>query len=283
MGQIVATIAVSHAPGLTGWIDQSPEGQRRNIDACFAKAREALQAARPDVIIGIANDHVLNMPVDAVHDFLVGTAGEWEGPAPWFRDWLKLEPYRVRGHRDLALTLVAEGTKRGIAFASADRLLFDDNWSVPLHYLTPAHDVPLVPIHMNCIVPPLPTMERCYAVGQAIAEIVRTSRPAGERVALLASGGMSHDPGGPKYFAVDEAFDRRFLNLLERGDPARFFKEMTIEQMIEAGDGGTSELLAWVVAMGAVGRRPARTLGYEPAVEMRTGIGAVAWDMSEAS
>lgn len=278
MADIVAVLALSHAPGLTGWIDQAPAGQQQRLLDGYRRLGEWLRAAKPDVIVGIANDHVLNMPVDDTADFLVGTADRWEGPAPWFGDWLNLPPYALDGHRALAETLVREGAARGIEFRHSDTLLFDDNWSVPLHFLTPAYDIALVPIHMNCIVPPLPSPHRCYEIGQTLAEIVRTRRPAGERVAIMATGGLSHDPGGPRYFAVDEAFDRRFLALLESGDPRRVL-EVSLEDMAAAGDGGTTELLSWIVALGAVGRRPARTICYEAAVELRCGMGGVVWDM----
>ncbi len=148
---------------------------------------------------------------------------------------------------------------------------------MPLSFLTPAHDVPLVPIHMNCVMPPLPSPARCFEVGRAIGDIVRNQRPAGERIAVMATGGLSHDPGGPKYFLVDEAFDRWFLDLMAAGSSARVLAEVTIEKMIAAGDGGTTELLAWIVALGIVGDRPAQTICYEPAAELRSGMGAVVW------
>lgn len=276
MAEIVCVLALSHAPGLTGWLDQAPADQQRRLLDGYEKLREAFQAARPDVVIGIANDHLLNMPVDDTADFLVGTAESWQGPAPWFSDWLNVAPYKLRGHKALAETLASE-----LGFRASDSLMFDDNWSVPLKFLTPDYDVALVPIHMNCIVPPLPSPQRCYEVGQAIAGIVR-KRPAGERVAIMATGGLSHDPGGPRYFAVDEKFDRHFLALLEAGDPERVLSEITLEAMAAAGDGGTTELLSWIVALGAAGRRPARTLCYEAAVELRCGMGGVVWDLARA-
>lgn len=280
MAEIVATVALSHAPGLTGWLDQATEEEQRSLSAGFTELGRLLRETRPDVIVGIANDHVLNLPLDGTTDFCVGVADDWSGPAEWFRDWLNVPDYRVRGHRDLARCLVREGGARGLRLGFAETLLFDDNWSVPLLYLTPDYDIPLVPIHMNCIVPPLPSPETCYRVGRTIADIVRECRPAGERVALMATGGLSHDPGGPKYFMVDEAFDRWFLGLLAEGRPEKVLREATIERMAAAGDGGTTELLAWIAAMGAVGERPARTVCYEPALALRCGMGCVIWDMN---
>jgi len=99
------------------------------------------------------------------------------------------------------------------------------------------------------------------------------------QVAIVATGGLSHDPGGPKYFAVDEAFDRWFLGLLATGDSERVLREVTIERMMAAGDGGTVELLAWLVAMGAAGERRARTEFYVPSVPLRCGMVGVDWQV----
>lgn len=279
MAEIVSTIALSHAPGLTGWLDKAPQSEQDSLVEGFTELGRHLRATKPDVIIGIANDHVLNLPMDSATDFCVGTAEKWSGPAEWFKDWVSVPDYEVAGHKPIAETLVREGAKAGVGFAFRDKLLFDDNWSVPLYYLTPDYDIPLVPIHMNCVLPPVPAPERCYEIGGIIADIVRNELPDGIRVALMATGGLSHDPGGPKYFDVDEKFDRWFLELLEQGDPDRVLEEVTVDKMIAAGDGGTTELLAWIAAMGAVGNRPAHTVVYEPAVELRCGMGCVYWDM----
>ena len=281
MAEIVAVCALSHAPGLTGWLDRAKPEEQENLTRGFQGLGRLLRETRPDVIVGIANDHLLNLTLDSSADFCVGTAARWTGPAEWFSDWLNVPNYQVPGHPELARTLIRESDRRGLRLAWKDRLLFDDNWSVPLLYLTPHYDIPLVPIHMNCIVPPLPSPEECYRLGREIADIVRTRRPDGERVAIMGTGGLSHDPGGPRYFQVDEEFDRGFLALLEKGDPEKVVAETTLEKMAAAGDGGTTELLSWIAAMGAVGDRKARTICYEPAVELRCGMGCVWWDMAE--
>jgi protocatechuate 4,5-dioxygenase beta chain len=129
---------------------------------------------------------------------------------------------------------------------------------------------------MNCVMPPLPDPARCFEFGRALGEAVR-AWPTKTRVAIMGTGGLSHDPGGPKYFAVDERFDRWFLDLLGEGDSKKVLREVTIDRMIAAGDGGTVELLAWLVAMGAAGGRPAETVFYVPSVPLRCGMGGVAW------
>ncbi len=281
MAKLVSLIALSHAPGLTGWLDQAPKAQQQSLTKGFRSLGERLREARPDVIVGLANDHVLNMPTHDTHDFCVGTSDAWEGPAEWFREWIAVPDYSVAGHSASANAIHDRLAGEGFDVISRSDLLFDDNWSVPLYYLTPDHDIPLIPIHMNCVVPEIPSPETCYAAGQAIARAIAEDLPDGMRVALMATGGLSHDPGGPRYFQVDEAFDRWFLHLMEAGDPAAVLRECTVEKMLKAGDGGTTELLAWIAALGAAGRTPARTVCYEPAVELRCGMGCIYWPVAE--
>lgn len=279
MAEIVSVIALAHAPGATGWLDKAPPHEQEALLAGYRRMAERLERARPEVIVGIANDHLLNFRLDNIPDWCVGTAAHWQGPAEWFRDWVNVPPYEVAGQPELARTLVRESARRGVNLAFSDALEFDDNWSVPLHFLTPRHAVPLVPIHMNCVVPPLPAPARCVAFGRVLAEVIR-AWPSRTRVAIMATGGLSHDPGGPKYFAVDEAFDRWFLELLATGDAARIEREVTVERMIAAGDGGTVELLAWLVALGAAGGRAAEPVFYVPSVPLRCGMGGVDWNVA---
>jgi aromatic ring-opening dioxygenase catalytic subunit (LigB family) len=279
MADIVSVIALAHAPGATGWLDKAPKREQDEILAGYARMADRVRAAKPDVIVGIANDHLLNFRLDNVPDWCVGTAERWHGPAEWFRDWVNVPEYDVAGDRDLARTIVRESARRGFNLAFSDSLEFDDNWSVPLHFLTPAHDVRLVPIHMNCVVPPLPSPERCVEFGRVLRDVIRRW-PSKARVAIMATGGLSHDPGGPKYFAVDEKFDRWFLELLSSADTARVLREVSIEKMIAAGDGGTVELLAWLVALGAAGEQRADPVFYVPSVQLRCGMGGVDWKVA---
>ena len=58
-------------------------------------------------------------------------------------------------------------------------------------------------------------------------------------------------------------------------------RELSIEKMLGAGDGGTVELLAWLVAMGAAQTlapgRGSETMFYVPSVPLRCGMGGVEW------
>ena len=228
------------------------------------------------MIVAFTNDHLLNWPINNTPEYTVGIGAEHVGPADWYDEWLALAKYRIPGHPALARYLVNEGARRRLALSYLREMQFDDGVSVPMHYLNPAGDIPLVPVTMNCTVPPIPTPARAYEVGTTLRDMLRDYSSGDERVAVVATGGLSHEPGGPRYFWVDEAFDRWFLGLLERGDHAALLRECTLERMEAAGSGGTAELLAWILAL-AFTSGPAEVLAYMPAVAWRSGTGMVVW------
>jgi aromatic ring-opening dioxygenase catalytic subunit (LigB family) len=187
MAEIVAAMAMTHSPGLTGWFDRAPEDQRLQARRALDEMRERLRAARPDVVVLFSNDHLLNWPINNTPEYTVGIGPEHVGPADWYDAWLALAKYRIPGRPALARYLVNEGARRRLAFAYLRDMQFDDGVSVPMHYLNPDGDIPLVPVTMNCTVPPLPTPERAYQVGTTLHEMIR-AYPGGERVAVLLGG-----------------------------------------------------------------------------------------------
>jgi aromatic ring-opening dioxygenase catalytic subunit (LigB family) len=277
VAEIVAAMAMTHSPGLTGWFDRASQEYQQLALGATAEMRRRLEAAQPDVLVMLSNDHLLNWPMNNVPEYTVGIAAEHVGPADWFDEWLGMEKYRVPGEPGLARFLVNESARRGLALAHlGGEMQFDDGISVPTHYLNPDARFRLVPVTMNCTVPPIPRPERAYWVGVVLRETIR-AYPASLRVAVVATGGLSHEPGGPRYFWVDEEFDRWFLDLLKLGDHERLLRECTLERMEAAGSGGTAELLAWIVAL-AFTRGPADVLAYMPAIAWRSGTGMVAWN-----
>jgi aromatic ring-opening dioxygenase catalytic subunit (LigB family) len=280
MAEIVAAMALTHSPGLTGWFDAAPAHQQELARKALDTLRLRLEAARPDVILMFSNDHLLNWPINNTPEYTVGIADRHVGPADWYDEWLALPKYEVPGHPALARHLVNAGAREQLALAYLRDMQFDDGISVPLHYLNPSMLVPVVPVTMNCTVPPIPTPARAYEVGTRLREIVRAFAGR-ERVAVIGTGGLSHEPGGPRYFWVDEEFDLWFLELLKRGDHQALLRECTLERMEEAGSGGTAELLSWILAM-AFTTGPAEVIAYMPAIAWRSGTGMVVWNQMAA-
>src|SRR5258705_1288154 len=220
MAQLVAAMAMTHSPGMTGWFTQAPKDQQELTLRATAELRQRLDAARPDVVTMFSNDHLLNWPLNNPPDFAGGIGDEHGGPADWFDEWLAMEKYHVPGHSSLARFIVNESARHGLALAHLRDMQFDDGISVPTHYLNPDGKFRLIPVTMNCTVPPIPEPARAYAVGAILRDVVR-AYPGAERVAMVATGGLSHEPGGPRYFWGDEGVDPGVLDLLKhRGHAA---------------------------------------------------------------
>ncbi|MDE0921206.1 MAG: hypothetical protein OSA08_14090 [Arenicellales bacterium] len=281
MAEIVSIMAMAHAPGVTGWLENCPVEDQAAIKAGYVELGDAMRATRPDVIIGVANDHLLNLPLIDPPDWRVDCAAHWCGPAEFFKSWLKQPGYEIDGRPDVANVIHDVASNAGFKIDKGESLLFDDNWSVPLWYL--GYDVPIVPIHMNCISPPMPAPLTCINFGRTLRDIVQNDLPKDLRVGLIATGGLSHEPGGARYFTMDSTFDQWFLDLMEESDPDRVLKEATIERMEDAGGGGTTELLAWMVVMAAANGAKSRKVFYVGSDEMRCGIGASIWNIDGLS
>jgi aromatic ring-opening dioxygenase catalytic subunit (LigB family) len=275
MAEIVAAMAMTHSPGLTGWFDRASVEYQQLALSATAEMRRRLEAARPDTLVMFSNDHLLNWPINNTPEYTVGIGAEHVGPADWFDEWLGMEKYRVPGDPGLARFLVNETARRGLSLAYLREMAFDDGISVPTHYLNPDARFRLVPITMNCNVPPIPTPARAYDVGRLLGEALR-AYPAPARIAVIATGGLSHEPGGPRYFWVDEEFDRWFLDRLAKGDLSEIL-DMPNDELMEAGN-GTGEVRAWIALAGAMNSAPGQVLAYEPVYEWINGMGVVLYE-----
>ncbi|MCP9968211.1 hypothetical protein LUX57_26150 [Actinomadura madurae] len=240
MGEIVLAVAAAHAPGLTGWMDKADEVTQVEVTNAYRELGRRIRSAELDVLVLIANDHLANYNPDDYPDFVLGSGARHRGPAEWFKPWLNIDDYDMPGTPDLAERVHAGlAGHDGLRIEINDALQFDDNISVPVT-MTGARDtgIPLLPVLQNCTVPPIPDERRSYAFGARLGHALRASTPEGARIGVFGTGGLSHEPGGPRYLEIDEKFDRWFLDLLAQGDHERILREATLERMEEAGAGG---------------------------------------------
>jgi aromatic ring-opening dioxygenase catalytic subunit (LigB family) len=209
MAEVVIGIAASHAPNLANpsLIRGMDQGQYGNIKAGFANARKLLEEARPDAIVIFSTDHFDRCFYDNLPPFLVAVGEEAEGP---INEYLRIPKVRVKIAGELGRFIVSEGLENGVDFASSADLPLDHAEVVPLSYLTPNWDIPIVPIVVNAFAPPMPSLKRCGQVGAFVRETVERW-PALKRVAVIGTGGLSHWVGLPQTGRVNAEFDRWFM------------------------------------------------------------------------
>jgi 2,3-dihydroxyphenylpropionate 1,2-dioxygenase len=265
MGQIVAAMATCHAPAL---FLRQPGEDPAQLDATIAAMRQlgrVLDAARPDILLILGLDHLEAFSLSVSPTFTVVVAPEVRGS-------FGPKQYRVAAHQELGGALLAGLLDREFDVAFSQGAPLGHAFVVPFEYVLEERPIPVVPFFVNVYVPPLPRPRRCYRLGRALAEIV-AERP--ERVAILASGGMSHYPGTEKYPHPEFDADAEILALLERGEGSRLLS-MSAERLDEIGN---TELLTWITLLGAIGDRPAEVLSYQPT--WHHGLGVVNFPLPE--
>lgn len=263
MGTMNYSAAMSHAPGISAFPNAPPLDQRNLYFSAIDEARIALEKAEPDALVVIAPDHFTNFFVDNMPAFCVGLNENYVGPA---EDWLRIDKCNVPGARALAKDILNTCFASGIEPAFSEDLRLEHSVMVPLSLLTPKMDIPIVWIMINCQVPPLPPLRRCFELGRAIRRVF--DRRDG-RFAILGTGGLSHWPGAPEGGDIDDVFDREFLAMLERGVPEPVLA-LTNERIDQAGFGAW-EVRQWLTVLGAGPERRGRTLAYAAVREWETG------------
>jgi len=250
MGEIVAAMATVHAPQL---FTRPPEEDPAQLDASIAAMRQLgkrLDQVKPDVLIIFASDHMETFFLQSVPTFCI-IAGDRADAVFAGKTWSP--PI----HQGLAEALLEGLVQRDFDMAYSQAAVLGHSFAALFEFIREDRDIPVVPVFVNTYLPPLPSARRCAALGKAIAEIVE-QRP--ERVAILASGGMSHYPGTTKYYTPAYDFDLWCINELENGHTDSFLN-LSPEQLDEVGN---TEMLPWAAALGAIGEQHMELLSYQP-------------------
>lgn len=269
MGQIVGVFATSHSPGITGFPQRADQAHRRHVEEAFAELARRMAELRPDAIVAVSVEHFTNFFLNNLPAFAVGAAASYLGPAtPEMAGFLGVEQHDYPGHAELSEYLYRSALASDFdpALIAGD-FAFDENFCVPLRHLDPQSRVPLVPIIVNGVNPPFPTVRRCYAFGRMLRASIEAQSVA-QRVVVLGTGGLSHWVGMPEAGTINEEFDQDFLSRLSSGD-ADLLTALTDEQIDLAGN-GAHEIRPWVVAAGAAGVG-FDTLAYAPVPAWLTG------------
>lgn len=251
MGEIVAAVGTCHTPYMfTRPPDENPE-QLDQAGRAMNELGKALDEAKPDVIIFLGADHVETFSVSCVPTFCI-VAGDTAHAKFAGRE------HTLPIHREMAEDILDKlVTEHNFDIAYSEDAELGHAFSIPFEYVIGARKIPVIPFFTNVYVPPLPTAKRCQALGQALAQIVKGRK---ERVAVVASGGMSHFPGTTKYLHPEFDFDRWLVSQMEAGNIDALL-DMTPEQLDEVGN---TELLSWAVMFGAIGAHKGELIDYIP-------------------
>ncbi|WP_394787122.1 gallate dioxygenase [Rhodoferax sp.] len=251
MARIIGAVATSHTPTIGFAFDRQKQNDPvwAPIFEAFEPVQRWIAEQQPDVLFFIYNDHVTSFFFDHYSAFALGIGERYEvaDEGGGARD---LPP--VMGHSALARhvgqSLVAD--EFDMSFFQDKPL--DHGCFSPLSMLcplTPNWPVPIVPLQVGVLQFPVPSARRCYKLGQALCRAIE-SYPEDIKVAVVATGGLSHQVHGERAGFNNPAWDAQFLELIEK-DPERL-ADMTQAELATLGGMEGSEVIMWLVMRGAL-------------------------------
>lgn len=275
MARIVGGIGLSHVPSVGVAYDRGRQNEPawKPLFDAYVPVREWLARVRPDVAIVVYNDHCADFRFDKYPTFALGAADRYgiadEGfgarPLP-----------EVPGDPDFSWHLCESLVYGEFDLTVCQEMNVEHGFLVPMNLCFP-HDergwpVVTVPLQVNVIQHPLPTALRCLKLGRALRRAVESYGPD-RRVVVMGTGGMSHQLQGRRFGHLNEAFDRDFLERIER-DPEGLAR-ITHQELMEQAGAEAVELIMWLVMRGALAERVRRVQRHYYA-PMATGMGLIA-------
>jgi gallate dioxygenase len=109
-----------------------------------------------------------------------------------------------------------------------------------------------VPLQVGVLEFPIPTARRCYRLGQSLRKAIE-SYPEDLKVAIVATGGLSHQVHGERSGFNNTPWDMEFMDLLEK-DPEKL-TNITIAEYAERGGLEGAEVVMWLIMRGALSKK----------------------------
>lgn len=246
----VKLICASHSPLMEFASPQRAE-QETNVRAAFEKMAAEVKAFDPTLIITFGPDHFNGFFYDLMPSFCVGiratAAGDWNYGA---------ENNKINVPEETALHLVRRVLDEGVDVAYSYRMQADHGVTQPLHFLCDGQldRYPTIPVFINGAAAPMPTTKRTVALGRAIGQFIKSLNLENERVLILGTGGLSHDPPTPQMGSVPPEVEEFLIcgrNPSPEAREIRQSKIIAVGQKLAAGDTSVAVPLnaAWDIAL----------------------------------
>ncbi|WP_345353062.1 hypothetical protein [Rhodococcus olei] len=248
------------------------------FDAATTALRSAVLAAEPDVLLIVGSDQGENFGPRSAPVFEMFLGERVDASAANRRDeGPDLFRISVPVARELGLEVLRylcdNGFDVGHTSEPSDEYGIGHAVTWPMRFLDLADSgLELLPVVTNVWNPPnIPSVPRCVAFGQALRSAIDTA-PSSSRVAVLASGGLSH-------LVLDEELDSRVVAALRSDDLATWgaIADDELRLAHEKYDlplrlNGTAEITDWIIA-DACAQAPADIVDYVPAYRTQSGYG----------
>ena len=251
MARIIGGLGASHSPtiGFAKDTGKQHDPAWKPIFDGFDAIRSWVHDKRIDVVFMVYNDHVTSFFFDHYAAFALGiddrydAADEGGGPR---------EVPPAHGHlglsQHIAMAMVAD--EFDLSFFQGKPV--DHGLLSPLSMLGDANGPwpgQIVPLQVGVLQMPVPSAKRMWKLGKTLRRAIE-SYPEDLNVAIMATGGLSHQVHGERAGFLNEAWDAEFLDLLETSPET--LVNMRIAEYAAKGGMEGAEVIMWLIMRGAL-------------------------------
>lgn len=262
MATIVSAVASTHNPRIFWNRDQAETADMERLEGAFAATRDLLAESRPDILVVLANDHVDGLFFDNMPTFSVVTSPRAAGPHWYEAEIMKLPTYDAAVAGEAAHRLLRSGREEGIYFSELRSFKIDHAFTLPLSYIRPKADIPIVPIVTNTFGYPLASQNRWFDFGVFLRNEI-AQWPKDLRVSVVASFNLAVEVGGPLAGNTDPEFTRWLTQQMTTGAAETMINTLTVPNLVKQGN-STAEFLNYIALLGIVGDQPPGFIQTKP-------------------
>jgi protocatechuate 4,5-dioxygenase beta chain len=255
MATIVGGIGTTHVPSIGKAIAEKKQNDPywRPFFKGFDYVHYWLARTKPDVAVVFYNDHGLNFFLDKLPTFAVGASAEYRSED---EGWGIPVSRPVPGDADMSWHLINTLVADEFDVAMCQDMLIDHAVTIPMALMWPSAassdrpwPVKIVPVEINTVQHPLPSMARCLKLGRSIGRALETY-PRDLRVAVVGTGGLSHQLDGTRAGFVNKEFDALCLDKIVAEPEA--LTRYSIHELVELSGSQGVEFLNWMAMRGAL-------------------------------
>ncbi len=251
MATILGGITTSHIPAIGKAIEQGIEQTpywKPFFDG-YPPLRQWLNDKQPDVAIIFYNDHGLEFFIDKKPTFAIGAAEQYiNADEGW---GIKPIP-PINGDPELSWHICNELVDKEFDITICQEMKVDHGLTVPMQLMWPGNQyshMKVIPVCINVEQHPMPSPKRCYDLGKAIGEAVR-SYDKDLKVVVFGTGGLSHQLDGERAGFINKEFDLYCMDKIANEPEA--LTQLSIRDLVEQGGAQGPELIMWLGMRGAL-------------------------------
>jgi protocatechuate 4,5-dioxygenase beta chain len=250
MGSIIGGVATTHVPSIGKAIADKKQNDPywAPFFRGFDYVHQWLARAKPDVAVVFYNDHGLNFFLDKLPTFAVGAADEYRSED---EGWGIPVSQAARGDAAFSWHLINTLVADDFDITMCQDMLIDHAVTIPMSLMWPgaAWPVKIVPVEINTVQHPLPSLKRCLALGRSIGRAIE-SYPQDLRVMVVGTGGLSHQLDGTRAGFVNKEFDKLCMDKIVNEPDA--LTRYSNHELVELSGSQGVEFLNWIAMRGAM-------------------------------